>query len=425
MAEIRPFRGIRYNETLASTLGDLLCPPFDVISPSMQEGFYRKSPYNIIRLEHGQESPTDTPKNNKYTRSAATLSSWLKDGILITEEKPALYVHQHFFTRQNHTLVRNNILACVRLEEWDKGIIKPHEFTRSAAKTDRLDLMRACRANFSLPMGLYDDPQEKISNLLTLIMKDQPLETAETDDEKHKVWSITEPEIIAEICADLTAQPFYIADGHHRYETALNYRDEQRTAHPGWSKDDSFNFIMLTLISTSDAGLLVLPTHRALKGVSVEAVKELKARLETLFEIEDVPVKQYEYALNLMRQSVRPVMGLVGSDITKFQLLTLRKETTTPAQVSMLIRLLHHEILEGVVDNSSVEYCSEAKDAVSRVLNGEYQLAFFLNPPSVEEIKAASDCGERMPHKSTFFYPKPPTGLVIRRLEGKLKNFSL
>jgi uncharacterized protein (DUF1015 family) len=274
-------------------------------------------------------------------------------------------------------------------------------------------------------MALYDDPHDKVLNLLSIVMKDKPLETAETDEEKHLVWSINKPEIIAEICSNLAAQSLYIADGHHRYETALNYRNEQRTANPGWTKDDAFNFIMLSMIGTSDSGLLVLPTHRVVKGISAETAKELKVRLETLFDIEDIPVRQYDYALNLMRQSARPVMGLVGPDTAKFQILTLRRESKTPAQVGVLIRLLHQEILEGLVDNTAVEYCSEAKDAVNRVLNEGYQLAFLLNPPSIEEIKAASDCGERMPHKSTFFYPKPPTGLVIRRIEGKLKSLDL
>ena len=420
MTEIRPFRGLRYNQTLASKLEDLLCPPFDVISPAEQQGFYEKSPYNVIRLEHGQEFPTDTPQNNKYSRAAATLESWLKEKVLIAEEKPALYLHQHFFTRQGRSLVRCNFLACVRLEKWEQGIIKPHEFTRAAAKSDRLDLMRTCRANLSLPMALYDDPDDKLAELLTT--QGRPLETADTGEEKHLVWSITQPDVIAEIAAHLATQPLYTADGHHRYETALAYRDEQRLAYPGWSKDDSFNFIMISLISTSDPGLLVLPIHRLLRGLSPEAISELKVRLETLFDIEDVPVRQYEYALNLMRQSARAVMGLVGPELTRFQLLLSRKGGSPIAYVSLLIRLLHREVLDGLVNNSSVEYSSDAKEAINKVLNGEYQLAFLLNPPSIEEIKAASDSGERMPHKSTFFYPKPPTGLVIRRLEGKLKK---
>ena len=418
MAEIRPFRGLRYNQTLASNLGDLLCPPFDVISAAEQHGFYEKSPYNVIRLEHGQEFPTDTPQNNKYSRASATLESWLKEGVLTAEEKPAIYLHQHFFTRQSHSLSRCNLLACVRLEEWEKGIIKPHEFTRAAAKSDRLDLMRACRANLSLPMALYDDPDDKLAELLTT--QGQPLETANTAEEKHLVWAISQPDVIDAIVGHLASRPLYIADGHHRYETALAYRDEQRLAHPGWSKDDSFNFIMISLISTSDPGLLVLPIHRLLRGLSAEAISELKVRLETLFEVEDVPVRQYEYALNLMRQSARAVMGLVGLDPTKFQLLLSRKDMSIKAHVSLLIRLLHREVIEGLVNNSSVEYSSDAREAINKVLSGEYQLAFLLNPPSVEEIKAASDCGERMPHKSTFFYPKPPTGLVIHRLEGRL-----
>jgi len=418
MADIRPFRGLRYNQALASNLGDLLCPPFDVISAAEQQDFYRKSPYNIIRLEHGLELPDDTPQNNKYSRAATTLESWLRDGVLTAEEKPALYLHQHYFRRQRHSFVRCNLLACVRLEEWERDIIKPHEFTRAAAKSDRLDLMRACRANLSLPMALYDDPGDKLAELLA--GQGEPLETADTGKERHLVWAISQPDFVAEILGHLATQPLYIADGHHRYETALAYRDEQRLAHPGWSKDDAFNFIMMSLISTTDPGLLVLPIHRLLQGLSAEALGEMKARLETLFEVETVPVKQYEFALALMRQSDCAVMGAVGLEPGEFQLLWLRQDTGNKAYVSLLIRLLHREVLDGLVSNSSVDYSSDAREAIGKVLSGEHQLAFLLNPSSVEEIKAASDCGERMPHKSTFFYPKPPTGLVIRRLEGKL-----
>jgi len=417
MAEIRPFRGLRYNQTLASNLGNLLCPPFDVISPAEQQDFYQKSPYNIIRLEHALELPSDTPQNNKYMRAAATLADWLRERVLTAEEKPALYLHQHHFKRQKHPFVRSNLLACVRLEEWERGVIRPHEFTRAAAKSDRLDLMRACQTNLSLPMALYDDPNDRLAELL--IGGGEPLETADTGEERHLVWAISQPDIIAEIAGHLATQPLYIADGHHRYETALAYRDEQRLAHPSWSKDDAFNFIMMSLISTTDPGLLVLPIHRLLQGLSAEALGELKARLETLFEMEAVPVKQYEYALNLMRQSACAVMGLEPGE---FLLLRLRQDAHNKTHVSLLIRLLHREVLDGLVNNSSVDYSSDTREAIGKVLSREYQLAFLLNPPSVEEIKAASDCGERMPHKSTFFYPKPPTGLVIRRLQGKLKK---
>jgi uncharacterized protein (DUF1015 family) len=418
MAEISPFRGLRYNQALASNLGDLLCPPFDVISAAEQQDFYQKSPYNIIRLEHGLELPTDTPQNNKYSRAAATLESWLKQGVLATEEKPALYWHQHHFRRQNYSFVRCNLLACVRLEEWERGIIKPHEFTRAAAKSDRLDLMRACRANLSLPMALYDDPGDRVAELL--MGQDEPLETADTGEERHLVWAINQPDIIAEIVGYLATRPLYIADGHHRYETALAYRDEQRLAYPGWSKDDAFNFIMISLTSTSDPGLLVLPIHRLLQGLSAEALGELKARLETLFEVEAVPVKQFEFALSLMRQSDCAVMGVVGLEPGEFLLLRLRRDNHSKAYVSLLIRILHREVLDGLVSNSSVDYSNDAREAIGKVLSGEHQLAFLLSPPSVEEIKAASDSGERMPHKSTFFYPKPPTGLVIQHVEGKL-----
>ena len=415
MADIRPFRGLRYNQALASNLGDLLCPPFDVISAAEQQDFYRKSPYNIIRLEHGLELPDDTPQNNKYSRAATTLESWLRDGVLTAEEKPALYLHQHYFRRQRHSFVRCNLLACVRLEEWERGIIKPHEFTRAAAKSDRLDLMRACRANLSLPMALYDDPGDKLAELLA--GQGEPLETADTGEERHLVWAISQPDIVAEILGHLATQPLYIADGHHRYETALAYRDEQRLAHPGWSKDDAFNFIMMSLTNTADPGLLILPTHRLARGLSTTALEELKKRLAALFEAETRPLEQAETALSRARRPGRIVLGLVEPG--QFQLLRLRRGTAS-AQDDSAIKLLHQVILERLSSDLGIAYSSNTGEAIGKVCSGEYQLAFLLNPTSAAEIMATCDAGERLPHKSTFFYPKPPTGLVIRRLEGKL-----
>ena len=418
MAEIRSFQGLRYDAKFAPKLGDILCPPFDVISPSEQKGFYEKSPYNIIRLEHGQENPGDTPANNKYTRSAATLEEWLKKGVLKADARAAFYLHDHEFKYKGKSFVRRNLLACLRLEEWDRCVVMPHEFTRPAAKTDRFDLMRSCRANFSLPMALYQDPEGKMAALLT--GKETPLETAEAGEEKHKVWAITQPEVITKIRGLLAKRPLYIADGHHRYETALAYRDAQRQAHPGWSEDDAFNFIMISLISASDPGLLLLATHRLLQGLNETSLGELKTRIDTLFKVESVPMKQLESALATMSQADRPVMGLVGMAPDKFELLWLRQAAGTKAFASLLIRVLHREVLDGVVSNSSVDYSSDIAEAVGKVQSGERQLAFIFNPTTVDEIIATSDSEELRPHMSTFFYPKPPTGLVIRRLDGKL-----
>ena len=268
MAEIRPFCGVHYNQLLVKDLAAVICPPYDIITPQIEQELYRKSEYNFVRLEHGRELPQDTVRENKYTRSAATLRQWLKQGVLKVDDTPAIYLHDHYFIHQGRKYKRRGIIVRVRLEEWEKMIIRPHEGLLTEPRNDRISLLWACQANTSPILALFEDPEQCVSSLPAAQERSKPIISVNTaDGEGHNVWTISEPEIIKQICTSLAHQPLYIADGHHRYESALIYQRERRAYSASASEDKAFNFVMMTLVDFSDPGLVILPPHRLVRGV--------------------------------------------------------------------------------------------------------------------------------------------------------------
>jgi uncharacterized protein (DUF1015 family) len=442
MADIRPFRGIRYNPKLVEDLTPILCPPYDVISPEEQQAYYRMSDYNIIHLEYGQELPEDGPGDNKYTRAAASFQHWLDLGILQADDRPAFYLHNHYFSHRGERRKRQGIMACVRLEQWERGIIRPHECTLAAAKDDRINLMRACRANLSPIFGLYDDPEHEIASLLARQERASPHAlVTDVQGQSHEIWAVTEPEVIHQVAGILSDKPIYIADGHHRYETALAYREEQCISHLGGMGNQAFGFVMMTLVDISDPGLVILPLHRLVHGIPQSTVAGLRNELEAFFELKALPLAGIDNpgwadALSAENED-EIVIGLCGLDRGHLFRLTLpdsaRVQHLMPGEHSRAYRrldvsVLQHVVLEGMLGISDREedrqavlaYSSEEVDALRRVMAEEYQLLFLLNPIGVRSVKAIADAGDRAHPKSTYFYPKPPTGLVIHRLEAEL-----
>lgn len=255
MAEIRPFRGVRYNEEKKGDLARLICPPYDIINPHQQDELYRRSEYNFVRIEYNREQPGDTEQENRYSRAAANLFQWLQKGILRFEPEPALYLHEHYFSLSGKQLKRQNIISLVKLEEWDRRVVRPHENIIPRAKSDRMNMLRACRANTSPVLAMYEDPAKIISRLLNTEGENSPfIETAGEKGEYHKVWAFTQPEIIRLIKSELSQRPLYIADGHHRYDSALTYRREQISRIAGASGEGGYNFVMMSLVDLSDPG---------------------------------------------------------------------------------------------------------------------------------------------------------------------------
>jgi uncharacterized protein (DUF1015 family) len=433
VAEIHPFLGVRYNQELVKDLADVICPPYDIITPQLQPELYHRSAYNFVRLEFGRESPQDTVIDNKYTRSAATLEQWLEQGVLAADETPAIYLHDHYFCYEGKEYKRRGIIVGVRLEEWEKMIVRPHEGTLVEHKTDRLSLLWALQANTSPILALFDDQGQQVSSLLAAQEQSQPI-ISFAGGERHNVWAITEPKVINQLSASLAQQPLYIADGHHRYESALTYLREKRAC-SSFSGDEAFNFVMMTLVDLFDPGLLILPPHRLVRGLSRVALSQLSAGLKSFFEIEELSLN----TLGVWRRVDALLVGgtdevrLVVFGVTEDSLLILRLRD--PAAASELMPYFHselykrlnvsvldHVILEKLLgvgggrEEAIIGYTYGREDAVNRVLEQEYQLAFLLSPVKPKVIKAIADAGDRMPRKSTYFYPKAPAGLVLHRL---------
>ena len=440
MAEIRPFRGVFYNQRLVGDLSAIICPPYDVITPQMQDGLYRQSGYNFVRVEFNRELPQDTADDNRYTRAAATLEQWLAQGVLEVDAAPAIYLHDHYFAHQGREYRRRGITACVRLEEWDKLVIRPHESMLSKPKSDRLSLLWACQANTSPILTLFDDPEREVSSLLAMQESNQPIISLNSaTGEGHKVWAITQPEIIGQIQSRLAHQPLYIADGHHRYQSALIYLSERRAQTSAISGDEAYSFVMMTLVDFSDPGLIILPPHRLVRGISRPSFNGLMAQLKVFFEIEELPMSMpgiWQRVDDLLAGGGRGKVnrpGLVVFGLVAERLLVLRlRDFTAASQMmpyfhgelykSLDVSLVDHIILEKLLGISEdreevvLAYSYDRLEAVGRVLSQEYQLAFLLNPIEPKLVRAIADTGDRLPRKSTYFYPKVPAGLVLNRL---------
>ena len=470
--EVSPFQGICYNQGIVGDLAHVLCPPYDVITPEQQKLYYEESNYNGIRLEFPTESLELT--GDRYQRAAITFQQWLRHGVLQLDSVSSFYLHDHRFEYSGEKKVRRGLIARVKLEPWGSGIY-PHEETFSKAKSDRLLLMRACRANFSSLLSLYHDSERKIASISSEASRAKPMiETSilspstgraqDENSEAHTLWAITDPGIKRELSQFLSSQPLYIADGHHRYETALNYQQERaqvsyeqipspltgagqgegEEAKQSLTGKGAFNYVMMELVDFSDPGLVVLPLHRLLRGIAPSALAELEKHLENYFTLEFVSLSEDSlarchcepFALSVIaseaKQSRRPqdiVLGILGLRAGALVLLKRRQdisfEAMMPANRSQAYRefgvsILNHIILDKVLSGAKdldIAYTVDLKEAYQQIKEGKYQLAFLLNPPQPGMIKAVADAQDRMPSKSTYFYPKLPAGLIINPLD--------
>jgi uncharacterized protein (DUF1015 family) len=435
LADIRPFHGVHYNSSLVKDLAKVICPPYDIIPPQMQQELYQRSEYNFIRIEFGRELPKDKDTDNRYTRAAVTLEKWLEQSILKVDDKPSLYIDDHHFTHQGKTYRRRSLNCLVKLEEWDKMIVRPHEGTLSKPKGDRLNLLWALQANTSPIMTLYEDQDRRISSLLNKPTRGKPaLSVRSNNGESHQIWAITDAAINGNIRDFLAEQPLYIADGHHRYESALNYRRERRTSSSSRAAEEPFDFVMMSLIDIADPGLVILPAHRLVRGMSSSAIDGLMAGLKTFFVVEELALNksntlsQINGLLSEDKDEVKLI--LYGLKKERLLLLTLRDFSIVRPMIPYFhsdlyqkldVSIVDHVILEELLglthDMAGVflDYTNDALEAIRRVTEQEYQLAFIVNPVKPGVIKAIADSGDRMPRKSTYFFPKIPAGLVFYR----------
>ena len=426
MAEIKGYKGLRFNCEKAGKIEELVCPPYDIISDQQREEYIKTNPHNIIRLE--------LPKgDDKYNKAAEILKDWLEKGILVKEDKPAIYIYEEEFTAYGERKAIKGIICRVKLEEFSKGIILPHEFTLSKAKEDRLSLMKATNCNFRKIYSLYMDGGKNTLGKIDSLSKSEPdIQLQDNDNVTHRMWIIKDEKAIADICSDFTDRKLYIADGHHRYETALNYRNYLREQ--GLAKEgDACDYQMMMLVDMEHPGLVVFPTHRLVRNLDsfnaervIDGCKEyfdvtehsdINTIESTLMELYNQGKKAYAFYCG---GSSYKLLVLKDTNIIK-KLLPNASTATQQLDVTILHTLILEKIFgidaENMAKQINLTYTKIFDEAISSVQQGNSQCAFILNPTRVSEIREVASNGEKMPQKSTYFYPKMITGLVMNQLE--------
>lgn len=436
MADVRPLPGIRYAAT--ADLAALVTPPYDVIPPEAQTRYYERHPENIIRLELGRGEPGDDALENRYTRAAVTFAEWRLHGVMC-QDAPALYLYEQRFAVAGKEHTRLSLLARVRLEPWEAQVVLPHEHTLSKPKDDRLKLLRACAANLSPIMALYEDPDKALAQVFALAQAGEPIaDFVDEAGEGHRLWLLHDADVAARVATFFAARQLYIADGHHRYETALAYRDEIAEARKELPPDDAANFVLMALSAIEEPGLVVLPTHRLLRDLDAAELAAIPAFLERYFSVEQrgAMVDEQEMREWLAQADNEARFALVLPQETL--LLRLRPEgLAVMAQMAgerggaseawqrLDVAVLHELILRkglsvteaAVRGGEHVSYTRDAAAAIAAVrAQGDAQAAVLLNATPPTAIRDVSRANDRMPQKSTYFYPKLITGLVINPL---------
>lgn len=417
MAKIRPFKGILYNREIVREPASVITPPYDVIGEKEQEYYYSRSPYNIIRLEYGRSGSDEGPGDNRYTRAAATFQQWFLEKALIADSEETFYIYRQSFDFGGETFHRTGIIAALRLEPYTSKVVLPHEETHSRPKSDRLDLLRSCRANFSPIFGLFPDPESSLLKSVKPLLETGPLLEIASDDtgQGHRIWAAREPALQRELIKLLDDLPVFIADGHHRYETALHYAGESDSDRvPGCA------YILANLVCLEDPGLVILPTHRLLKKLSGEGLKGLYRIIEEDFQVqrretpETLDPAAFKAEMEMLGRK-KPCLGLITpgrADLIAPRELPAGEKLDVSVLQRLIIMPLFSKTEKGMLEQL-ISYTHDTAGAVQAVISGEAAAAFILNPTPMDAVTERSLRGEIMPQKSTYFYPKLPSGLVI------------
>ena len=423
MAVIKPFKGMRFNTDKAGELKTLCCPPYDIISEEQRKEFIIQNEYNVIRLELPKEG------DDVYARAGEILDLWRSKGVLIHEDKPAIYIYEMEFNAYSKRRSVKGIIARVKVEEFSKGIILPHEFTLSKAKADRFNLMKATNCNFSQIYALYMDSEH--TTLKTIDDKsktDAQYQFTDDDNITHRIWVCTDEAVINKLVNDFADRKLYIADGHHRYETALNYRNYCREN--GISKEgDAQDYQMIYLVDMEHPGLIVFPTHRMVRDLADFDKNNILLSCEEYFDIERFDsVGNMNSTLAKQYKAGKKAFGFYCGK-GEWYLLTLKDISVmdsvlpdlSPASRQLDVSVLHSLVLEktmgidkeNMANQINLTYTKFFEEAIMAVDKGEFQCSFILNPTRVTEIRDVAAAGEKMPQKSTYFYPKMITGMVM------------
>ncbi len=437
MPKIHPFRGLRYDLGHVGALSDVVAPPYDVIDDTLRDQLYEKHPANVVRLILNRDEPGDDERSNRYSRAARFLKNWRSEGVLQREADPAIYVYHQIFEHEGHPYTRRGFMCRTQLERFGEGSIYPHEETHQSAKDDRLRLIRATKTNLSQIFGLYPDPENEAQELLEVSIAGQtPLEAVDHLGVTHRLWPVTDVETIGQVAATLETKPMFIADGHHRYETACNYLEQLEQEQGPLPADHPARSVLMMCVGMNDPGMIVLPTHRLFRGLPPLSSEQLIAQLGDAFQTrlagEGVDLAEPIWQ-EIEREQEQGTLGLYTGVDQRWVIARIspagREQMAriaadhSPDWQGLGVSILQRLIVETRLGQTSIpkpEYVHLVDELVEKLSAddaGEFPIAALVMPATLDHIRAISEHGERMPAKSTYFYPKLLSGLVINPLE--------
>jgi len=433
MIRVAPFRGVFYSQKKIRDLAKVITPPYDVISKAEQERLYKKSPYNFVRLDLSVEP-------DSYETVARTFNEWQEQGIFERDPQPAIYfLAQQFKLKGGETKIRQGFIALIQLQELGAGDIRPHERTHEAPKEDRLKLMLASRAQLSPIFTLYAEPKQTINRILSVAVEGiaPAVEIEQDSGDICRLWRIIDPAVIEKIQRQMLEQQLLIADGHHRYEATLNYRDHMRRERGSGNGRESFNYIMAYCADIEDDNVVILPTHRLVRGYPPKPFLELEEALQSYFYVEQHPKTpegkvSFLKALRAAAKKYR-VIGATFKRDPRYLILRLKnkrilqrlaKDLSAPLR-ELDVTTLHLLLLEHILGmppevqerGDTIEYSQDEELVLQALEKEDFQAAFILTATKAEEIQSIVAGGDKMPQKSTYFYPKLPSGLVINKID--------
>ncbi|MBI4412533.1 MAG: DUF1015 domain-containing protein [Deltaproteobacteria bacterium] len=435
--KILPFRAFYYNTQKVGDLSRVVIPPYDVINPEMQREFYQRSDANFVRVDLARE-----PGDLRYEAARGTFEEWLRQEILVRQAKPGFYFHHQTFTLPDgREITRRGFFGVRRIEDFSEGGVKPHEKTLEGPKADRLKLTRAVRAQLSPVFSLYSDPVMRVDHLAARLKDNPPLFDFKTvEGERHQLWCETDPIVCKLVGEFVSEQPVFIADGHHRYETALNYRDECRRNFPPGEGFQSFNYVLMYFTNRNDEGMVILPIHRALHHLGNFDIADFIRMLQKHFSVTPLPTDKPpggdpdEITARLALEGKEShAFVLITRDPKKTFLLSMKRRawrhspvaaTVPPALVDLDVTVLHRLVFEEILritpqaqaGQENIIYWKDTRRAIEETRQGNGEITFLLNPTRIEDMERVATAGEKMPQKSTYFYPKILSGLVINPL---------
>ena len=427
MAEVSPFRGWRFNPGLVGDMASVLCPPYDMIDEATQEELKRQNKYNVIHLEAGEGLDWNTSAKEQYAAASTLFDQWRKEEVLRQDEEPCYYLMRHSFPLGGKTMVRIGLIASVGLEDYKTRQILPHEFTQAPAIQDRVWLMESLSANISPIMSIFRDTESVLSQVFKQVMTGTPeFDATDDSDNGTALWRISDSGLQRQVSEFFVNRPIYLADGHHRYEAARQYQlDRHRESEDAKAPNLAHNHVMMTLIAFDDPGLVVLGYHRTLNDVPDDKLARIKAKLNELFDSSPLSGNSDALIEQVDEQGVNKRL-LASVDIDGAKMLTLKESAVDPtwgALASSEAWVLEEQVLRPELGDTTLnhlDFMHDHGEAVEQARKGELQMTFLLKPFPLDAFESIVGGGQRLPRKSTFFFPKLPTGLVINRLEGEL-----